>query len=148
MIVEELNLLSRTETLLARASIAKCLDTGEILVRTDDEPTVQVLCDVVITSADSAVSFADGDPVLVLLPKTQDEKGCILGRIGTCPRPDDGTQPDREHVVIDANEGLTLRCGQGSITLRKDGKILIQGLDIVSRAKRNLKIKGGSVHIN
>lgn len=53
-----------------------------------------------------------------------------------------------EHLVLEAAEGITLRAGEGSITIRKDGKILIKGSDLVSHAKRMNRVKGGAVSIN
>ena len=38
--------------------------------------------------------------------------------------------------------------GQASITLDASGKVLIQGVDIVSKAKAGNRIKGASVRIN
>ena len=43
---------------------------------------------------------------------------------------------------------VTLKCGDGSIAMRRDGKILIKGLDLVSHAARTNRVKGGSVAIN
>ena len=56
-----------------------------------------------------------------------------------------GTQ---DELVIEAKKNLTLKCGEGSITIREDGKILIKGKDLVSHAQRMNRIKGGSVSIN
>jgi hypothetical protein len=53
-----------------------------------------------------------------------------------------------EHLLIEAKKSLTLRVGDGSITIREDGKILIKGKDLVSHAKRMNRIRGGSVAIN
>ena len=64
----------------------------------------------------------------------------MLGRIGR-------VDPQKE-VVIQARESLTLRVGDGSITIRADGKILIKGKDLVSHAQRANRIRGGSVAIN
>ena|SRR5437867_2949254 len=50
--------------------------------------------------------------------------------------------------ALEASGELVLRCGRAVITLREDGKIVIQGLDVISRAARTNKIKGGSVQIN
>lgn len=55
---------------------------------------------------------------------------------------------DRKQIVFDAKEEIVLRCGKGSITLRKDGKIVLKGTEIVSRASRTNKIRGASVAIN
>ena len=57
-------------------------------------------------------------------------------------------QIDGRKVVLEAKNEIILRCGKGSITLRRDGKIVVKGTDLVSRALRNNKIKGSSVAIN
>ena len=51
-------------------------------------------------------------------------------------------------MVLEAKRRLTLKCGDGSITIREDGKILIKGKDLVSHATRMNRIKGGAVQIN
>ncbi len=58
---------------------------------------------------------------------------------------DDGS-PDE--LVIEAGRQLTIRCGAGSLTIRHDGRVLIKGLDIVTRASRANRIKGGQVVVN
>ena len=55
---------------------------------------------------------------------------------------------DGKRVVLDAAEEIVLQCGKGSLTLTADGRIVLKGTDIVSRALRTNKIKGGSVNIN
>jgi hypothetical protein len=55
---------------------------------------------------------------------------------------------DGERLVLEAQQQIELRCGESSITLRKDGKILIKGAELVSRASRSNRIKGASVEIN
>jgi len=57
-------------------------------------------------------------------------------------------QIDSKRLVFEAKEEVVLRCGKGSITLRKDGKIILKGTELVSRASRTNKIKGSSVAIN
>src|SRR5207237_2479584 len=91
--------------------------------------------------------LADGDVVLLWLPRGAGERGVILGRLrsGVLPTTDGGTGDD---LVIEANQCLTLKCGSGSITIREDGKILIKGKDLVSHATRMNRITGGSVPIN
>ena len=53
-----------------------------------------------------------------------------------------------EELLLEAKHSLTLRVGDGSITIREDGKILIKGKDLVSHATRLNRIKGGAVQIN
>ena len=55
---------------------------------------------------------------------------------------------DGRSVHLKAADEILLECGQGSIRLRKDGKIIVKGLQIVSRAKGVNKIKGAAVSIN
>lgn len=55
---------------------------------------------------------------------------------------------DGNHVVIEGKDSVTLRCGAASITLRADGKIVIRGGELESRASGLNRILGGSVRIN
>jgi len=55
---------------------------------------------------------------------------------------------DGRHVLLEAGNMIELRCGKGSITLRRDGKIIIRGTSLVSRSTGKNKIKGASVAIN
>ena len=49
---------------------------------------------------------------------------------------------------LDAAEEITITCGKSSITLRRDGRIVIKGTELVSRASRTNKIRGAAVEIN
>jgi hypothetical protein len=95
--------------------------------------------------ADRSASLDDlqaGDEVIVAsLPGRL--RPVVIGRIGA---PRASALP--QDVVIAAGASLALRCGSAGITLRGDGRILIDGLDIASRAKRLNRITGGSVAIN
>lgn len=62
------------------------------------------------------------------------------------PKPD--VAVDGEKLIIDAKQEIVLRCGKSSITLKKDGKIVVRGTQITSRASAMNKIKGGAVSIN
>lgn len=55
---------------------------------------------------------------------------------------------DGKRLTLEAEEEIVLKCGEGSITLRKDGKIIIKGTHLLSRASGPNRIKGGSVQIN
>jgi Domain of unknown function (DUF6484) len=51
-------------------------------------------------------------------------------------------------VVITADEEITISCGESSLELKKDGKLVAKGTNVVSRASRSNKIKGAVVAIN
>ena len=64
--------------------------------------------------------------------------------------PEEGVEArvDGERVLIEGKEEIVLRCGEASITLRRDGKIVIKGTHLLSRSRWTNRIKGGSVQIN
>lgn len=55
---------------------------------------------------------------------------------------------DGERLELTADREIVLRCGRASITLTSDGRILIRGAHILSRATGSNRIKGGSVQLN
>jgi Domain of unknown function (DUF6484) len=55
---------------------------------------------------------------------------------------------DGDSIQLNATSELQLRCGDASISLRRDGKLVIKGTEVVSRASGANKIRGGLVNIN
>ena len=55
---------------------------------------------------------------------------------------------DGERFVVTAKREIVLRVGEASITLTKEGKILLRGAFVSSRASGVNRIQGGSVQIN
>ena len=55
---------------------------------------------------------------------------------------------DGRRIEIEGQEEVVLRCGQASITLRRNGRVVIRGAYVETRAKGTNRIKGGSVLIN
>lgn len=55
---------------------------------------------------------------------------------------------DGERVEITGKDEIVLKCGDASLTLRRNGRVVIKGTHIESRSKGPNKIKGGSVQIN
>lgn len=118
-----------------------------------------IVCDV-LHSSEQSLRFSEGDSVLILVPGGEGEHGVVLGRIGPARALISSEVSDLiegesesssglpETLVLEAKKSLTLRVGDGSITIRADGKILIKGKDLVSHAQRTNRIKGGSVSIN
>jgi hypothetical protein len=153
---------------IGRASVVGVFQDGSVAVAGvgfDD-----LRCDVLLTGAGAAPALVPGQAVLVWHPGHAAQRGVVLGRIGAAragePAPEPGAVahpplasslppggaepgdevPDR--IVLEARHSLTLRVGDGSITLRADGRVLIEGRDLVSSARRLNRIKGGAVSIN
>lgn len=55
---------------------------------------------------------------------------------------------DGDRVVLEAKREIVLKCGEATLTLRRDGKILIRGAYVETYSKGVNRIKGGSVKIN
>lgn len=87
--------------------------------------------------------YQPGDRVLAALPRDTVGLGVVLGRIGPYVQ----GQPAQE-VKLVAAQTLSLRCGEASIDLRADGKVMIRGDDVLVRAKGTQRIRAGTVAIN
>ena len=111
-----------------------------------DEDDASLPCDRLVVADGAELRLARGDVVLFLEPSARDGRGIVLGRVGPSNAPETKDIPDE--LVLEAKEQLTLRVGDGSITLRADGKIQIKGKDLISHAQRLNRIKGGAVSIN
>lgn len=55
---------------------------------------------------------------------------------------------DGERVVIEGKNEIVLRCGLASITLRRNGRVVIRGTHVETRARGVNRIRGGTVQIN
>jgi len=55
---------------------------------------------------------------------------------------------DGKRVEIEGQDEIVLRCGKASITLRRNGRVVIRGVDVETRAAGVNRVKGGSVLIN
>ena len=129
-------------------SIAHIGELGEPYVRVgDDEALVRAVA--VEHVAAFGQPLAVGDIVVACQLAGAPEAVVIIGRLESAAADErlNGDEPP-DTLVLQAKESLTLRVGDGSITIRADGKILIKGTDLVSHAKNVNRIKGGAVAIN
>jgi hypothetical protein len=129
---------------LLRATVVSVVGE-EVTALVDGERPV--LCQMLHTGPVATV-LAARDEALVWVPQSKQERPVVLGRLGVSHRETRPTGGEPERLVLCATESVALRCGDASIELRKDGKLLIKGQDVLTRAKRTNRIKGGSVAIN
>ena len=91
-----------------------------------------------------ALLFENGDPALPLVigrihkPQTKPVENATSVEV----------QLDEQHLVLSAQQSITLKCGKASITLTKAGKILLRGTYLLSRSSGVNRIKGGSIQLN
>jgi hypothetical protein len=55
---------------------------------------------------------------------------------------------DGRRVRIVAKDEIVLECGQASVTLRRNGRIIIRGTYVETDSEGTNRIKGGQVRIN
>jgi hypothetical protein len=55
---------------------------------------------------------------------------------------------DGDRIVLQGSREIVLKCGPSEILLRADGKVIVKGHDVVSRASRRNRLKGATVGIN
>jgi len=127
---------------MERCEVEGILPSGEIVARAGGPSGQRFVCDFLENAANTEYVLKEGDRVLVLLPEGAGEKGCVLGKVGAYRK------PDRKKVLLEAEEEVVIRCGQGSVTIRESGKVLVKGTEIVSHAKGANRIRGGSVQLN
>jgi hypothetical protein len=88
-----------------------------------------------------------GGDVALMFEETDPNKPIIIGLMHN-PVQAGKIGDDEKTAVIASDREVLIRCGEASIHLRRDGKIIIKGKDILSRARRNHDIKGGMINLN
>jgi len=115
------------------------IEEGRLLVQT---PEGTLRCEVLENALAPGGRFEPGDAVLVACFGAG-EAAVVIGRIGAA-----GAPAPAQHVTLTATETLSLKCGESSIDLRADGKVMIRGDDVLVRAKGTQRIRAGTVSIN
>lgn len=94
--------------------------------------------------------FEQGDPRLPIIVALMEDR--LESLIDLMPSEADNRPlhavVDGETVTIEAEREILLKCGEGSIHIRRDGKIIVKGTDILSRSSGRQRIRGASVNIN
>lgn len=110
------------------------------------------LADAAARRREVVLLFDDGDPgrpiVAGFLEAPSATPGLDAALEATVEARPDVALVDGRRVVIDGKDEVVLRCGKASITLRRNGKVVVRGLHVETHAAGTNRIKGGSVKIN
>ena len=101
-------------------------------------------------------------PVVVLFEGGDRSKPLIVGFIESLqPSPTVTVDPcaaadapiievdvDGRRVKLTAQDEIVLQCGQASITLRRNGRVIVRGTYVETHSEGTNRIKGGQVQIN
>ncbi len=157
---------------LTRAAVSRIDSAGRVFLAASDDDGAEIACDVLEVSAGRDRAIAVGQAVLVAWANGSPLRPILLGPIAErlTPAPERGearpadqaagpagpTGPGEGSVERiegrknhdSASEELVLECGPAEIRITGDGKIVIRGEHVLSRARGTHRIKGGSVAIN
>jgi hypothetical protein len=126
-----------------------------------DEGAAPVVARVCTTEAPPTEQSGDPVPVLLWLEQGDPLRPILVGfvretlaapaRAGGSAIVNDRTLPielNGKALIFEGQEEIVLRCGQGSLTIRANGQIVVKGTRLISRASESNKIRGASVEIN
>ena len=85
--------------------------------------------------------------VVLLVDPQQRQPPVLLGYLtpvvpGRHDESDIVARVDGRRIELDGRDEIVLRCGEASITLRRNGRIAIRGIDIETRAAGSNRIRG------
>jgi len=127
---------------LKRGQVLAITQDGKVLIENNFDG-VSLECEFLRTSSAPPPPIKEGKQVLYIEDAANDA-AYVLGVIERYPWEED--IPDR--LKLGATQRIDLRCGCASLMMSEDGKVVIKGTEVVSRARGVNKIKGAAVKIN
>lgn len=134
---------------------------GILLVLPGQKTPVAAQSLVVLTESELDLAAAERREALVVFEDGERSRPVILGLIAPVPSksadsltraaaPGGARQTTvaDDLVVLRGRDAIEIRCGAASITLQRDGHILVRGKNLVSRASEKNRVMGGSLHFN
>jgi hypothetical protein len=138
------------------AAIVAVTDDGPQVQLEPDGPSMTARLAVAVTRERLEAAIAQCQQVVLLFEHGDRTKPIIVGFIETVPAPAQPIEPaqvveadvDGKRVRVTAQDEIVLQCGSASVTLRRNGRVIIRGTYIESRSDGTNRIKGGQVQIN
>jgi hypothetical protein len=122
---------------------AKMKPTLAVLSANVDERSVRTALD---AQADVILLFEDGDvsrPIIIgLFPSAAKEVPAATAQ------PWIEADVDGRRIRVVAKDEIVFLCGKASITMRRNGKLIVRGTHVETNSEGTNRIKGGQVKIN
>lgn len=100
--------------------------------------------------SDAVLLFEEGDParplLIGLLRSATPRLDALLA--GPLPAGEKVARIDGQRIVLEAKDEVLLQCGKASLTLRRDGSVILRGVNVITQADQVHKIRGGKVQVN
>ena len=143
-------------------TIVSISDDGAPEVQIDaDKPKVAARLAVSVTRARIETAIVLQQQAVVLFEHGNRSRPIIVGFIETlqpeaqAPHAVPAERPtvveadvDGKRVRVTAQDEIVLECGPASVTLRRNGRVIIRGTYVETRSEGTNRIKGGQVQIN
>jgi hypothetical protein len=134
-------------------------DSGSIFVDFPSNPSSALLparSTVLVKKDDTgreiALMFEEGNPerpmIMGFIQHPESVSSTLLQKILSTENKPVNAQIDNRRLTITAEKEIVLQCGKASVTLTKDGKILVRGTYLSSRSSGPNLLKGASVQLN
>ncbi len=141
--MEVLNQMTAKGMEIIRGRIVNMGKDGKLTVK-PDAGGMTIVCDFLRTSAGPLPRLFLGTPVLCAAHGT---RGYVLGVVQPylpqCEEKEDPTE-----LILKAKDSIELTCGESVLSMDKNGKIVLRGASITTRASGQNKIKGTTISIN
>jgi len=142
---------------LARAAhtgrITAVDEAGIVTVWMKGQGPMQARLAVAVTMEQISHAIEAQQTVLLLIEEGAPRRPIIIGFVEDRVRPDRAPQiieanVDGKRVRLVAQDEVVLECGSASITLRRNGRVIIKGTYVETHSDGTNRIKGGQVRIN
>ena len=121
-----------------------------VLVDYPDNPHGPIAARSTVVLGAQASSDAGRREALLVFEEERSDRPVIVGLLVDRPTAAKAVTAavDGQRVEIEGKDEIVLRCGEASITLRRNGRVVIRGAYVETRSRGVNRIKGGSVQIN
>ena len=138
------------------ATIVALTDEGPQVQLEPGVPSVAARLAVPVTRERIDAAIADCQQTVVFFENGDRNRPIIVGFIEAGPTPAQPAESrpvieadvDGKRVRVTAQDEIVLQCGGASVTLRRNGRVIIRGTYVETRSDGTNRIKGGQVQIN
>ncbi len=144
--------VDKQATLGARAGRLKSIDSkGRVFVDFPGNPQGPIVAKLALDEIEISGLIHNSEETEVLLVFDNNDlfRPVIVGRV----RDQVPTHGVEIHIhgrrfLVDSEDEIELHCGRAKLRINREGKIIVLGEDVVSRARGRNRIRGGTVNIN